>query len=103
MDDNVEVSGSNLKGAVPQAIIFAAYITSLTILAILAVPFYYFFVIAVVGILATGLIQAIIAYKKHLAWVQQWKAEQEQLKVQGPTAIQMQRAVNNDGLPIINL
>jgi hypothetical protein len=102
MYDNVEANGSDQKGAVAQAIIFAAYITSLTILAILAVPFYYFLVVAVVGIPATGLVHAIITYKKHLAWVRQWEADQEELKA-NPAAIQMQRAVNDDGLPIINL
>jgi hypothetical protein len=109
MYGNVEVSGSNPKGAVSQAIIFAAYLISLTILAILAVPVYYFVVIAVVGLPATGLIQAIAAYKQHKAYIQRLEAErveQQELAVKlgsGSSAIQMQRVVNDDGLPVINL
>lgn len=98
MYGNVEASGSDLKkGAVSQAITFAAYLLSLTILAILAVPFVYFVVIAVVGLPATGLAPVIAA---HLETKRHEKAYAE---AQTEQPIVMERITNDDGLPVIKL
>lgn len=97
--DNVEARGSDLKrGAAGQAIIFAAYLISLTILAILQVHIAYFVVIAVVGLPATGIIQAAEAHVRQKRWEKEFA---EQQKLEEP--IRVQRATTPDGLPMIEL
>lgn len=98
MYGNVEVSGSDLqKGAVAQAIIFAAYLFSLTILAILAVNVWFFTIIALVGLPATGIFDAVEKHVRQKRWEKEFAAE----KAAEP--IQVERITNDDGLPIIKL
>ncbi len=106
MYDNVEVSGSSQRsnGTVAQAIIFAAYIVSLTILAILAVQPVYFFAVVVVGLPATGVIQFLQSELRARRWV---KLEQKQNEIVQPIAqnvpIQAESATDSAGNPVIYL
>lgn len=98
MYDNVEDSGSGQKkGAVSHAIIFAVYIVSLAILAILSVPFGYFFVIAGVGLPATGLFRLIQEELRARRWAK--------LQANQPAeeSIRPQSATDSAGNPVIHL
>ncbi len=99
MYDNVEASGSDLKkGAVAQAIIFAAYLFSLTILAILAVNVWFFLIIAVAGLPASGIFHIIEGHARQIRWEKEYAAQQE-----SAVPIREERITNDDGLPVINL
>lgn len=101
--DNVETCGSDRKGAVAQAIIYAAYLISLTILAILAVPAVYFIVVAVVGLPATGIVPVIAAYFTTRRHEKAYEREQKVLAEHPEEVMRVERIVNDDGLPVIKL
>lgn len=99
MYDNVEVRGSDLKkGAVAQAIMFAAYLFSLTILAILAVNVWFFLIIAIAGLPASGLFEIIEGHTRQIRWEKEY-TEQKAAEV----PIREERITNDDGLPVIHL
>jgi hypothetical protein len=99
MYDNVEVSGSDLKkGAVAHAIMFAAYLFSLTILAILAVNVWVFLIIAVAGLPATGIFEIIEGHARQIRWEKEYAAQQE-----SAVPIREERITDDNGLPVINL
>lgn len=99
MYDNVDTRGSDLKkGAVAQAIVFAAYLLSLTVLAILAVNVWFFLIIAVAGLPATGIFHIIEGHNRQIRWEKEYAAEQADM-----VPIQAERITNDDGLPVINL
>lgn len=99
MYDNVDTRGSDLKkGAVAQAIVFAAYLLSLTVLAILAVNVWFFLIIAVAGLPATGIFHIIEGHTRQIRWEKEYAAEQADT-----VPIKAERITNDDGLPVINL
>lgn len=100
MYNNVEDHGS-VVSAVGQAIIFAVYICALTILAILAVPAFYFLVVAVLGLPATGVLQYIKQENRAKRWVEIEKQKVQQQ--QEETAVRPESATDSAGRPVIHL
>lgn len=112
MYNNVEDHGSGQKtAAVGQAIIFAVYIVALTILAILAVPVFYFVGVAVLGLPATGILQHIKQENQAKRWVELEKAkyqpqsqpQQTQQTADPSQGIQVYSATDSAGNPVIHL
>lgn len=101
---NVEAGRSDRKGAAAQAITFAVYLVSLTILAILAVPAGYFIVVAVLGLPATGIVPVVAGYLETRRHEKNWEREQK-LLAENPLEepMRVERIVNDDGLPMIRL
>ena len=100
---NVEARGSDRKGAVAQAITYAAYLISLTILAILAVNMWFFLIVAVVGLPATGIVPVLAAYFETRRHEKEYAKEQKFFAEQPEEPIRVERITNSDGLPIIKL
>lgn len=96
MEDDVDVNGSDrakFYGAVAYAIMFAAYLTSLTILSILGVSLWYFFAILVIGFPVSGVTLSL------LQGFQMQRAANT-VPVEPPTPV---RTKNDAGLDVIDL
>lgn len=102
--NNVEAHGSGKdRGPVVQAIIFAVYLSSLVILAILSVPFPYFMVIAVLGLPATGILTFLRDEKRADRWERLQEKAAETASPVPTEAIHPVSATDSVGRPVIHL
>jgi hypothetical protein len=100
MYNNVPKRRSIQLNGAAACIIFAVYVCSLTILAILTVPVFYFIVVAVLGLPATGIFQFLQEELRAKRWADIEKQQAQQVPAE---PIRPESATDSAGRPVIHL